>query len=101
MSEENDPASTKRQAWPPPNLANQRMVLVRREIKAFAFQMEMEMRRHDPKKGDSWKTMNLGELRTLFSKSHRNWLWSLTDNERHQLIDIANLAMMLWHRMEE
>ena len=69
----------------------------RSEILAFADAMEVEMARHDAEKGDSWKEMDLPSLITLFSKAMAEWYDYKINSEDNinQLIDIANLAMML------
>jgi len=77
----------------------------RREIQEFAEAMEEVMQKHDAEKGDSWKSMPLHTLEHLLLSEVREWNASRLrhiDGENHpkekEVIDIANIAMMLWHR---
>lgn len=93
--------------------------LLRPEIRAFAELMEMTMRKHDPKKGDSYKTCC---LEFLHIKLHEEFNeadtaledWGSYDFEHlsengiekakrasGELIDLANIAMMLYIRANE
>lgn len=79
-------------------------IIYRFELREFADEMERELRKHDPKKGDSWRTMGevvlYEQLVDVFEKlenlDHKN-----PRQERSELVDLANLAMMLWHRLKE
>lgn len=81
------------------NMAN-----IRQEILDFAKAMEAEMARHDEIEGDSWKDIPID----AFSSSISNHLWNLKDakyrddNEAisHDVIDIANYAMMIFHKVK-
>lgn len=79
-------------------------VLLRSELREFADEMERELRRHDSRKGDSWKTMNEVVLSEMIADvwdkledlDHEN-----REQERSELVDLSNLSMMLWHRLKE
>lgn len=73
---------------------------VRDEIEAFARLMEKEMAKNDEKKGDSWKSVPVGDLsrRLIY-----NWEKLLetpfpSEYERKALLDLANMCMMMYHR---
>jgi hypothetical protein len=78
-------------------------VLLRPEVREFADEMERELRKHDLKKGDSWKTMDEVVLSYMLTD-----VWDKLDDLDHEnpeqecseLIDLANIAMMLWHRLK-
>jgi len=75
---------------------------MRKEIKEFAEVMEKEMQRHDPKKGDSWKSMPIEGLKDILEGAIEDYRYAGDYwEEMEELIDIANLAMMLWHRCKE
>ena len=75
------------------------MPRIRPELKEFMLACEAELKRHDAIKGDSWKNMSLRELEGLFNEHYAEWLNTLEgDYLAEGYIDIANLAMMLWHR---
>jgi len=78
---------------------------MRKEIKEFAEEMERVMQEHDAKKGDSWKEMSLHTLEHLLMNEVKEWNASRLghiDGGNHskekELVDIANICMMLWHR---
>jgi len=77
------------------------MVLLRDEVRKFADEMEKELRRHDPEKGDSWKELDIVRLDGLLAKAYLCWGYGPEKNRRDELIDLANIAMMLWHRLGE
>lgn len=74
---------------------------IRPEIMAFAEAMEAMMARHDEKKGDSWKTMSEEDLIDLMGEHVENW-WNDyeygSDIPPDDYVDIANIAMMIWHK---
>jgi len=74
--------------------ANNRPV-IRPDIMKFAEQMEAVMSMHDMKKGDSWKECPLYFLQ---GKLREEFLEYSKENDYHELLDIANLCMMLWNR---
>ena len=81
-------------------------VLLRPEVREFADEMERELRRHDPKKGDSWKSMDYvtlydGLVSVIDKLDDLEHGIETHKQERSELVDLANLAMMLWHRLKE
>lgn len=68
---------------------------MRKEIEDFASEMERVMSTHDASKGDSWKACPLGFLEEKRAEEHREY--NVTGNQR-ELIDEANVLMMLWNR---
>jgi hypothetical protein len=56
-------------------------------------------------KGNSWKTMDIDSLKHHLRSEYAEWRDSEEMNEeesdRRELIDIANICMMLWHRTKE
>lgn len=71
---------------------------MRDEIKTFAEQMEWVMSENDISKGDSWKTCDLKFLEEKLKEEITEYF---EDGITHELIDIANMAMMLWNRKKE
>ena len=72
---------------------------VRPEIIDFAEKMETVMREHDEKKGDSWKKCDVKQLDNKLCEEFREWdETNKCSNE--ELVDIANMCMMLWNRLE-
>ena len=70
---------------------------MRKEIKEFAEEMEIVMQKHDARKGDSWKRMDLCYLNKLFQEEIVEYQKAeRADVSRDELIDIANIAMMIW-----
>ncbi|MCQ1534820.1 hypothetical protein FTO70_03765 [Methanosarcina sp. KYL-1] len=80
---------------------------VRPEITAFAEAMEKTMQKHDAEKGDSWKKLDVHNLETEFWMEVEE-LGCLQDDgipitspdAIHELLDIANMAMMLFCRSQ-
>lgn len=71
---------------------------MRKEIEDFANEMEQVMKRHDELKGSSWKTCDLEFLEQKRAEEHREY--NSTGNPR-ELVDEANILMMLWNRRFE
>ena len=71
---------------------------MRKELEQFAKAMELKLCEKDPEYGDSWKTMPVGELldrlRMEIEEFHFN------PEDKSELIDIANVCMMIWYRLE-
>ena len=61
---------------------------IRKEVMEFAEAMEKELRRHDKKKGESWKKLSLFEIEKRILRT------SYTACNEGQDIDIANYCMM-------
>ena len=75
---------------------------MRAEIQEFAEAMEKEMQRHDPEKGDSWKSMPIKDLEEILDGVIEDYRYAGDYWEgMEELIDVANIAMMLWHRCKE
>lgn len=94
---------------------------VRLPIKTFSEEMERNMREHDRDKGDSWEGCDLEylffklddeikewhEKVPLFDEPYANIDWidelemSKVEADRQELIDIANICMMLHNRLKE
>ena len=68
---------------------------MRNEILEFAIKMDNIMNIHENKKGDSWKFCDLKFLEDKLDKEYNEWIESKNENE---LIDIANICMMLFFR---
>lgn len=80
-------------------------VQMRYEIKSFAMEMEKKLALMDAKYGDSWKSMKLDELLERLSGEWSEFRESvLFDPSGHpqydeqELLDIANVCMMLYIR---
>jgi len=72
---------------------------MRPEIEQFAEEMEKVMLRHDAEKGDSWKELPIEHLEAgLNNEVDELNLSSDYWGEMQECIDIANYAMMLFHR---
>ena len=71
---------------------------IRKEILEFAEQMEMVMQENDGDKGDSWKNLSIDFLDEKIDEEFYEWFES---GDKAELIDIANVAMMLWHRLTD
>jgi len=79
---------------------------IRPEILDFAENMELVMRKHDSVKGDSWKLCDpdflfdkfVEEFLEAFHSTDETGVLRLNDEFRSELIDLANVSMMLWVR---
>ena len=72
------------------------------EFVAFFEEMISEYDRHLLAKGDSWKTIAATELQIILNEHIYNYLKPMTlAEEIEELVDIANLCGMLWHRLKE
>jgi hypothetical protein len=78
--------------------------ILREEIKDFADAMELVLRKHDKEKGDSWKDMSPFDLLYILEKEYLEldgeWVEGDKERMRAELIDVANIAMMIWHRLK-
>ena len=83
---------------------------MREELKKFADEMETVLKSHDSKKRDSWRFIEYEFLeRKLISEIGEYFV--LTDNDGNymmnmdrkmeELIDISNVCMMIWNRLNE
>jgi len=68
---------------------------MRKEIELFAMAMEATMCRHDKNKGDSWKSCEIDFLKDKLIEEFDEYQSS---GNKHELVDIANVCMMLFNR---
>lgn len=71
------------------------VLTVRPELAAFVQEMERVLRFHDTVKRDSWKSMGYADLRVLLDGEVSEYVNS---RKAEELIDVANLCMMLFWR---
>lgn len=88
--------------------ARQIVEFIRPEIIKAAMEMEKTMRIHDPKKGDSHKTCKVEFLCCKLQEEYKeteqemyNLLFKDSNDLCHELIDLINVAMMTWNRVNE
>ena len=74
---------------------------IRDEIMEFAYAMETILSKHDKEKGDSWKECPLWYLESKLKEEMDELLSCVEKQEQQELIDIANIVMMLWHRKKK
>ena len=75
---------------------------MRPEVEQFAEEMEEVMQKHDAEKGDSWKSMPIKDLEEILEGVIEDYRYAGDYwEEMEELIDIANVAMMLWHRYKQ
>ncbi len=67
------------------------------EFRQFFEVMEAEYVRHYPEKGDSWKTCELGYLKSTLREV--GWKYFRDHNATNELVDMANLCAMIWVRL--
>ena len=77
-------------------------IYIRPEVVAFAEMMESVLSDHDGDKGDSWKDIDIDVLWPQFHEKYDDLSCFCCNDQDDQdnLIDLANYAMMLWHRMQ-
>lgn len=78
---------------------------IRPEILAFAEAMELTMRKHDPKKGDSYKTCPMiylgGKVQEEYQEFEEEFLKMLNgvpNNLNPELVDLGICCVMTWNR---
>ncbi|AAM05781.1 hypothetical protein [Methanosarcina acetivorans] len=79
---------------------------LRPELRAFVMEMERTLRKHDPIKGDSYKTIDPIILDSLLNSEYDEYIlesppyeeFTITSEMKKELLDLANAAMMLWSR---
>ncbi|AKB51762.1 hypothetical protein MSBRW_2509 [Methanosarcina barkeri str. Wiesmoor] len=79
---------------------------IRLEILGFAAAMERTMRKHDPEKGESWMYCDLEFLINKLKEEFEEVITSIdgeqspkiSKNTIDELVDLANIAMMLRYR---
>ena len=75
---------------------------IRKEIMDFALVMEKVMRLHDRYKKDSWKECKLSYLEKKLIEEYKEWNDAGKEcPAKNEVIDIANVCMMLFHRYDE
>ena len=84
----------------------------RPEIIEFTKEMERVMSENDKEKGDSWKTCDIEFLVDKLEEEIEEWKegndyrehYALMpynlDSHKKELVDMANVCMMIWHRLE-
>ncbi len=73
---------------------------IRKEVKEFAEAMEIILRKHDNKKGDSWKRLDMEYLFSILGEEYEEAKYSGKDNHL-EFVDLANVCMMLYHRSKK
>lgn len=68
---------------------------MRNEIELFAMAMETTMSRHDKEKGNSWKWCDIEFLKDKLLEEFDELQKT---GDKHELVDIANVCMMLFNR---
>jgi len=63
----------------------------------FAIEMDKTMNKHQRRKGNSWKTCSLDFLKHKLVEEFNEYCKDT--NDRKELIDIANMCMMLYNRI--
>ena len=71
---------------------------LRNAVRMFAEEMERTMQKHDPVKGDTWKTCPIEFLEEKLMDEIGEY--SLSD-DADELAGIANICMMLYHRRKK
>lgn len=81
---------------------------MRDELEIFVIEMENKLKQKDVEYGDSWKTMPLDKLMFRLKQEYREWeetgmindrgTPAMVDYSKEELVDIANVCMMLYHR---
>lgn len=71
---------------------------MRPELQEFAEECERVLKKHDAAKDDSWQSCNLLYLYNKLMEEIEEFKKNPTD---HNLPDITNICMMLWHRLRE
>ena len=66
-------------------------------VETFSGYMLMYMDKHQKNKGDSWKTCDIEFLEDKLQEEMAEYTRSNCE-DKAELIDIANIAMMLWLR---
>ena len=73
---------------------------LRPEVKEFAEQIEFNLRKHDPIKGDSYKEMDLGELNELMQKEYYEVLDADTPSKAiEELVDLGSIVNLCYYRI--
>lgn len=70
---------------------------IRPEILEFAYAMEEVMEKHDKEKGESWKNIPIDYLKLKLQEEYGEAAQAVQGDE-NELVDIGNVAMMIFHR---
>jgi len=68
---------------------------MKNEMYLFVTAMENTLEKHQKKKGDSWKDCDIEFLENKLVEEYNEWKDS---KDKHELVDIANICMMLYNR---
>lgn len=71
---------------------------MRDEILDFAKEMDVVMNIHENQKRDTWKTCEVEFLENKLIEEYKEWRSSTIEPAKKEIIDIANICMMLHHR---
>ena len=76
---------------------------MRDELQKFAEAMEIKLKKKDMVYGDSWKGMSKHDLQDRLIGEMVEGLDAIKHDEGvdDELVDIANMCMMLWNRNKE
>ena len=77
------------------------MIKLRKDVREFAEAMEKTLQKHDPKKGDSWKTLSTHYLWQCLNQEWNEVNTTNLNNGNREFVDLANVCMMLYHRKKE
>ena len=65
------------------------------DVGMLVMAMESTLKRHEKAKGDSWKTCDIKFLENKLEEEYLEWAGN---KDKHELVDIANICMMLFNR---
>lgn len=65
------------------------------DVGMLVMAMETTLKRHEKAKGDSWKTCDITFLENKLIEECNEWAET---KDKHELVDIANICMMLFNR---
>lgn len=68
---------------------------LRDELKTFCDAIEDALSKHDPAKGDSWKTIEIKYLRLKLIEEISEYLGS---HKKEEIVDIGAICMMLYNK---
>lgn len=73
---------------------------IRPEILSFARAMEKELRENDITQGDTWKRLKISTIESMLDDeiAELKRVKGNSQVELNDMVDIANLLMMLWYR---
>jgi len=65
------------------------------DVAMLVMAMETTLKKHEKAKGDSWKRCDKNFLYGKLEEEFEEWKAS---HDKHELVDIANICMMLFNR---